>query len=73
MRRAIADLLSVAMQADDNQSVIVFAPDWTVLAEGRLGDAKRTLLLHSAREACRARIAGMPRGKGEIRVGRRRT
>jgi hypothetical protein len=49
-QRSVADLLSFTAVLDDNQRLKVFAPDWSILSDSRLGEAKRGLLLRTVRE-----------------------
>ncbi len=59
-RRVIVELLSVVIELEGDQHLIVLAPDWTVLEDRRLGRAKRALLLQSVQEAVDRELAEHP-------------
>jgi hypothetical protein len=68
-RRAMHGLLSTAIVVDGNQRVLVLAPDWSVLADTRLGGPKRALLLHSVREAAERELREHPAARIRFELG----
>jgi hypothetical protein len=68
-RRDLRDLLSFTMSVGPNQRVKVFAPDWSIVHEPHLGEAKRALVLQSVRDAAERELREHPDAEIRFELG----
>jgi hypothetical protein len=68
-RRDMVDLLTFTITLEDNQRVKGFAPDWDLLADPKLGQARRALVLRSVREAAERELREHPEAQVRFELG----